>query len=438
MKKIKNRAFFAVIIAITVVVGLCVYAVRLWSSGKDWALFRANQSVYTNGVLDTGTLTDRNGVVLASAGDGIYRYADDDAVRKSCLHVVGDYEGFIGTGALTCFRWRLAGYNFVNGTNSLSGEGKTVELSIDSDLNVIAYNALAGRRGAVAMMNYKTGEILCMVSTPTYDPNYNADLSGEQYEGAYLNRCISSSFVPGSVFKIITLAAAIENISDLDDRRFNCSGYADVGGERITCTGTHGEQTVEQAFANSCNCAFSELSQLLGAEIIEKYTRDLGLLESLDVDGISTQAGGYDTAAVGSANLSWAGIGQYNDLVTPISMLRLAAGIANDGVVAEPTLLTSGGTPKNRLLSVDTAEKLQDMMNYNVVYNYGEGLFPNVKMHAKTGTAEVGDGTSHAWFVGFIDDARDPYAFVVMVEHGGGGLANAAPIANQIIQAAIS
>ena len=438
MKKIKNRSNFAIIIAVTIVLGLCFYVVKLWGNGSDWAMLRANQSVYANGVLDTGTLTDRNEILLASAQGGVFRYADNETVRKSCLHVVGDYEGFIGTGAVSALSWKLAGYSFWNGTNKLGEQGNEIALSIDSGLNTVAYNALAGRKGAVLMMNYKTGEVLCMVSTPTFDPNYDTDLSGSQYEGAYLNRCISSAYVPGSVFKIITLTAAIETIPNLADMRFNCTGSVNVGGEVVTCTGVHGEQTIEQAFANSCNCAFSEVAQLLGADKLEEYARMYGLLDSLDVSGIETLPGSFEKSVTGSADLSWSGIGQYKDMVTPISMLRVVSAIANDGTVAEPRIFLKGTSAKNRILSEETAQTVSDMMNYNVVYHYGEGLFPNVTMHAKTGTAEVGDGTSHAWFAGFIDDASHPYAFVVMIEKGGGGLANAAPVANQVIQAAIN
>ena len=78
------------------------------------------------------------------------------------------------------------------------------------------------------------------------------------------------------------------------------------------------------------------------------------------------------------------------------------------------------------------------MMHYNVVYSYGQWNFPNLDLCAKTGTAEVGDGTSHAWFAGFLADEAHPYAFVVIVEHGGGGLGNAGPVANALLQAAVS
>ena len=438
MKKIRNRSLFTLIITAAVVLGLLVYIILLWANGENWVMLRANQRIFSQGVLNTGTLTDRNGTVLASAGDGIYRYADDETLRRASIHVVGDYGGNIGTGALNNFTAKLAGYSFVDGVNSLRDEGAIVALSIDAELQTVAYNALAGRRGVVLVMNYETGEILCMVSTPSFDPNAGLNPDSPMESGAYINRAISSTYVPGSVFKLVTLAASVENIPDLHNRSFYCGGSVQVGGDTVNCTGVHGNQTIEVALAHSCNCAFSELSQELGSDTLAKYAKMMGLTDSLTLDGIPCAAGNFDKAEPDSSLLSWSGIGQHTDLVSPYAMLRLVAAIANDGELVGPTILKKGTPDREVLLSPKTAEAISDMMNYNVVYSYGESLFPGVKMHAKTGTAEVGDGSSHAWFVGFTGGSSQRLAFTVILENAGGGLANAAPVANAVIQAAIS
>ena len=438
MKKVKRRASAALLLAGLLVIGLVIYLIRLVDDGQDWVMFRANNTVYSGGVLDTGTLTDRNGVVLAHAGDGVYYYAEDPTTRLSCFHAVGDYTGNVGTGAVNAFAYKLAGYNLVTG---LKPGGATVALTIDADLNNTAYEALWGRSGAVLVCNYKTGEILCMVSTPSYDPqNPPASFEGAQYEGVFLNRCISSTFTPGSVFKLVTLAAAIENIDGLNDRRFTCAGSVQVGDQVVTCTGWHGEQTIEQALANSCNCAFAELSLELGADKLAEYADKLGLTSAHELDGIATAAGSFEKAEADTADLAWSGIGQYNDLVSPYAMLRLVSAIAAGGEVTEPHILLDHGflTEKERLLSQETADLIADMMSYTVQYSYGTWNFPNLNVCAKTGTAEVGDGTSHAWIAGFLDDEEYPLAFVVLVEHGGGGLAAAGPVANAVLQAAVT
>lgn len=437
MKKIMYRSYFTFIIVIAVVLGVLAFLIRMFTYGDDWVMLRANQSVFHDGVLNTGTLTDRSGVVLAHASDGVYSYAEDVTVRESCFHVVGDYAGNVGTGALTLFGSRLSGYDPINGTVSIGGKGKVVRLSIDSDMNMIAYNALAGRRGAVIVSNYKNGEILCLVSSPSYDPNTTPDLESSSYEGLYLNRAMGATYTPGSIFKIITLAAAIENITDLENMTFSCTGQVTVGGDIVTCTGIHGEQTIEQAFAHSCNCAFSEISQILGSEIIAEYAKELGLCDSLDLNGAATKAGNFENTEIGTSDLSWSGIGQYTNLLSPFAMLRVVSAVANNGLVAEPSLLKGDRTSETFLMYESTANKIASMMNYNVIYEYGEAVFTGLKINAKTGTAEVGNGNDHSWFVGYLNDNEYPYAFTVIIENGGGGLANAGALANKVLQAAV-
>lgn len=438
MKKIRNRSVFSLLIAAVLVAGLTFLTVKLAKNGRDWAMFRADQSVFNEGVLSTGTVTDRGGIVLATAADGKATYAADATVRKACLHAVGDWQGNIGTGALSAFNFKLAGYDMLNGVASLNSAGGKVELSVDSKLNVAALSALGNRRGAVLLENYKTGEILCMLSTPTYDPANPPDLSQPAYEGAYLNRCLSSTFTPGSVFKLVTLAAAIENRPDLESEAFECAGSVKVGADTVNCTGVHGNQTIEQALSHSCNCAFSQLSQELGADVIASYADKLGLTKKLSVSGIATAAGSVEKGQDGTVNLSWMGIGQYNDQVTPIAMLRLASAIANGGEAEEPVLLKGAHTSATKLMEQDTADRIKDMMAYNVTAAYGASRFPGLSLCAKTGTAERGDGTSNAWFVGFLNDSDHPYAVTVCIEKGGGGLANAGPVANAVLQAAVA
>jgi len=439
MKKVKRRAYSAMLIAGLLIVGTVIYLMRLVNDGEDWATFRANQSVYHNGVLNVGTIYDRNGKVLAHAGNGTYGYAEDWATRISSLHTVGDYPGHFGSGALSVFSPKLVNYSLLNGTYTHDGTGGSVTLSIDASLNAVAYGALAGRNGAVVVYNYETGEIICMVSAASFDPN-GAPPDG--VEGIYINRAIGSTYTPGSVFKIITLAAAIENISDLSTRSFYCSGSVVVGGRTVTCTGVHGSQTIEQAFANSCNCAFSEISVELGADTLYKYAENYGLLSSHDLDGMTTAAGEFEKAESGSNDLAWSGIGQYNNLVSPYAMMRLMGAIANNGDLYEPTILIEsngilGSSPSTtRLMKPATAKWIKEIMSYAVVNSYGTWRFPDLDLCAKTGTAEVGSGASHSWFTGFLKSG-EPLAFAVIVEHGGSGLSAAGAIANTILQEAI-
>ena len=435
MKKLTRRAFSALIVAAAVLLGLTVYVVRFARHSGEWVSYSANQSIFKNGMLIAGTVTDRTGLELAGTDDGKRIFAGDALVRTACLHAVGDAEGNIGTGALRQFSGRLSGYNPVTGVSTGGGE---VQLTIDAPLCATAYQALAGRRGAVLLADYTTGEILCMTSSPSYDPAVGFDSANPYYDSVYINRALGAAYVPGSVFKLVTTAAALENIGDLYERTFFCSGSVTVDGSVLNCSGVHGQQTVEQALANSCNCAFAELGLELGGDTLKKYADKLGFTEQLSVSGIATAAGSFDAAPDGSPALAWSGIGQSTDLVSPIALLRYVCAVANGGTAHEPTVLLGESGGKTRLLSADTADALKSMMHYNVAAVYGTWNFPNLDLCAKSGTAEQGDGTSHAWFTGFLDDEEHPYAFVVVIEGAGGGLANAGPVANTVLQAAVA
>ena len=425
MKKVKRRATAALLIAALLVEGLAVYLVRLADDGGAWAS-------YFSGGTPGGTILDRNGVVLYSSDEDGYSFAEDWSTRVSCYHLLGDPNGNVRTGALRQFRDRLAGYSFLEGATS----GKTISLSVDSALNVTACSALAGRSGAVMLMDYTTGEVLCMVSSPGDDPE---NPSSEPADGTYLNKCLSSSFTPGSVFKLVTLAAAIDNIPDLFERSLWCEGEMIVDGALLTCTGNHGSQTIEQALANSCNCAFGTLALELGPELMAEYAEKLGMTASLQLDGMDVLPGSFTKGEAGSVGLAWSGVGQYEDLVCPYAMLRYVSAIANGGSVYEPTLLGHGSLDREtELLSAETAQRIAEMMNYNVQNAYGSWVFPGLDVSAKTGTAEVGDGTSHARMTGLLNDPAHPNPVVVILEHAGGGLANAGPVANTVLQAAVS
>lgn len=424
MRKVKSRALMTVLIALALLCGLAFFILRLSQDGGMWAN-------YFSGNAPVGTVTDRNGVILYDNDGGGWSFAEDKTTRLSCYHAVGDVNGNVGTGVIARFRDEMTGYSFVGGT----AEKRTLALTIDSKLNTAAYNALAGRHGAVMVMNYVSGEILCMVSAPADDPLCP---SASPEDGCYLNKAISSAFTPGSVFKLITTAAAIENIEDLGSRRFSCGGSAEVGGSEIKCPGVHGVQNLKQALANSCNCAFSEISQTLGPDILKEYADKLGFTSEHSLNGIVTAAGNFDKAESGSPALSWSGIGQHTDLVCPYSMLRYVAAIANGGKLAEPTLLHSAARfgRNKELISPSTAKKLAGLMANNVKNGYGSWNFPGLSVCGKTGTAETGDGSSHGWFAGFLDDSAHPYAFVALVEKGGAGIASAAPVINTVLQAA--
>ena len=450
MKKIEKRAVLCLLLAGALLAGTALFVFRFVVHGGSWASWLPVFS----GQPAAGRVLDRDGDVLTWVEeDGTRRYYDGATVRKATLHAVGDAEGRIGTGALVAFADKLSGYNLLTGAYSPLGRGNDLYLTIDARYNYIAYNALGGRKGAVGVYNYKTGEVLCMVSSPTFDPLYPPEDAEDNpaYEGVYLNRLLSGTFPPGSVYKTVVLSAAIENLPDLFDRTWTCTGSVTVGEGPVTCPHAHGEQDIYAALSNSCNGVFAQLAAELGEDTLARYTEQAGLTASYSVNGLNTAAGSFDLDGLTANELGWAGVGQYNDLVNPCALMVYMGAVANGGRAAVPRLVLKTenalGLPSlpalpsrtGALIAAGTAETLADMMARNVTDQYGASRCPSMDLCAKSGTAEVGGGQApHAWFAGFLRNADAPYAFVVLVENGGSGADAAGSVAAQVLDAVVN
>ena len=455
MKKIEKRALLCLLLAAALLLGSGVFVFRFFLNGGRWVSFAANRHLYNSqGQLSVGRVLDRDGDALSWVDeDGSRRWYDGATVRRATLHAVGDAQGRIGTGALVAFADRLSGYNPITGAWSPLGEGNDLYLTLDARYNYIAYNALNGRKGAVGVYNYETGEILCMVSAPAFDPlDPPEDVESDPaWEGAYVNRLLSGTFPPGSVYKTVTLAAAIENIPDLFDRTWTCTGSTQVGDGAVTCPRAHGELDIYSALSSSCNGVFALLANELGEDTLARYTDKAGLTSTYSVNGLKTAAGSFGLEGLTANQLGWAGVGQHNDMVNPCALMVYMGAIANGGKAAVPRLIlrteNALGLPSlpaltgrtGTLISSDTAGTLADMMARNVTEQYGASRFPNMDICAKSGTAEVGGGQApHAWFAGFLRNDDAPYAFVVLVENGGSGSDVAGSVAAQVLDAVVN
>lgn len=458
MKMISKRGIFLLILVIAFLGGLVFLTVSLVNNGDEWVMQPYNSSVYYNGELvGAGKITDRNGRSLAETDDGKREYNDSVTTRKATLHTVGDTKGFISTGVQNVYEAKLTGYSVLSGIYSVTknGSGNDMQLTIDADVCDVAYEALSGyKAGCVGVMNYKTGDIVCMVSTPSYDPQnepYNLNDS-EEYEGVYINRLLSGLYTPGSTFKIVTAICALENIPDIESRTFNCTGEYDPGtGTPIECNASHGGITFEEALAKSCNSAFAMIAVELGPEKLAQTAKELGMTSGVSVSGSITSSTGRFFLEDGDADdyVGWTGIGQGDTLVSPVAMLRLVGAIGNDGKAVSLNLVESFATKAGRTLDLDftaketpvmsseIASKMKSLMRNNVKEQYGEYNYEGLSLCAKSGTAQIDEVDSHntAWFVGFMDDDKNPYAFVVLVEYGNSGSQTAGPIAAKVLNA---
>ena len=452
MKTTGTRSLILVLLTIAFAGGMLLFLVEFVRDGGSWAIQPFNKHI-TQGESLSGRVLDCNGTVLAYSDETGRVYHDDQTVRLAMLHTVGDTRGYIATSAQYLYRADLSGYNLVTGLVSPFGKsnGSDVKLTLDADLCETAYEALGGKKGAVVVYNYKTGAVLCEVSTPSFDPGAPpADLDTDEtgkYEGVYLNNVLSSTYTPGSVFKVVTTAAAIENIPDLDSRTFTCNGSVVINGNQINCLATHGQIDFKTALSHSCNVVFGELAVELGEGKMTEMANQMGFNTSFEFDGIHTAKSVYQVKGASDDALAWSGIGQYTDLANPMHMAILMGAVANGGTPVLPHfvesittsfgLVTRMGYPQEgeRMLSVSTADRLKGYLRNNVSSYYGDNLFPSgMEVCAKTGTAEVGEGKAPTgWMIGFSANSATPYAFAVAVEEGSSGIGSAGSVASAVL-----
>lgn len=447
MKKVSGRAIFPLILAIVLLAGTVLLCVRYFAKADEWVTFSGSPHVYTGVNLDGGVVTDRDGTLLLDSTDG-RTYSDDAATRTATMHLLGDRYGYIQAPLLGSFADYMIGFDKINGLYGAEGTEANAALTLSAAAQTAAYQALGNYHGTVGVYNYKTGEILCAVTSPSYDPDnmpdVDADTSGA-YDGVYVNRFFQAAYTPGSIFKIVTLAAAIETVPDWENLTFTCEGKTIIGGQEIICEGVHGTITLKQALAHSCNVAFGELAGEVGTKALMEYAEKLGLSESFECDGIPVKAGTVDLKDADAGDLAWAGIGQYTDQVNALTFMRAMGRIAGGGTGAEPYLMakiTRGEKTvyeaktemSSRALKAETAAKMTEYLRNNVATIYGDGQFSGLNVCAKSGTAEHEGETADAMFAGFCVDENCPLAFVVFVENGGSGSAVAAPIAAKVLQ----
>ena len=410
-----------------------------------------------------GKVTDRDGTVLAYTDSvGERRYHSSKETRMAVSQVVGDNGGKVSTGVDTFHAQYLLGFKasvterLMDAFAGAPQRGDDIQLTISERLSrYISECFPEGKRGAVVVMNYKTGEILAMVSMPQFDPvNVKAALADES-AGALVNRATQGLYPPGSTFKIVTLASALQNLPDLDDFALDCTGYYAVGNYSVTEKEAHGPQTLSQAFANSCNTTFAALSQDLGYEMLGDTAQRMGFNFNFLFDDLIVYNSSYPIDNLSAEDLAWSSIGQGRVLTTPMHMALIASAIANDGMMLEPRLLKTITTPQGgsralpkadepvQMVSSAVAKRLETEMTRVVKSGTGTraAIGNGYVVAGKTGSAEASNDKSvesHAWFVGYITNDNAPYAISVLVENGGSGGGTAAPLARKTLQKAIN
>ncbi len=447
MHRVMKRTWVIHVFLLILLAGMVFFLWEYVTQAQKWVASTGSPHLYNNSNIGCGIISDRSGTVLLDISSK-RSYAEDAATRKSTLHWLGDRQGFINAAAVSGYADEMAGYDRINGVYAASGEAGSARLTLSARVQNTALEALGDRKGTVAVYNYKTGEILCAVTAPTFDPDNVPDIAADEtgaYDGVYLNRFVQSAYVPGSIFKTVTLTAALEKISDIEEQTFHCSGKIEYGTEAVTCEKAHGSQSLERAFANSCNCAFAQIARQLGktnmVNAVEKYQ----ITKALSFDGITTAQGNYNVEDTAAVTFAWSCIGQHSNLVNPARFMTFMGAIANGGSAAEPYIMArveSGGEttyeadPRNtgRLMPEKIADAVKSYMRRNTELVYGDWNFPGLKVCAKSGTSQLGGGQrSNAMFAGFVDSEEYPLAFMVVVENGGYGSHTCVPVLSKVL-----
>ncbi|UCD70676.1 MAG: penicillin-binding protein 2 [Syntrophobacterales bacterium] len=360
--------------------------------------------------------------------------------------------------------------------------GNNVSLTIDLDLQMTCETLLSGKEGAIVAMNPQNGKILAMVSHPSFSPSLFAEgINHRDWETLILNpfhplqnRVIQGQYAPGSVFKIITATAGLEEGVISPQEILSCSGSYRFGNRTYRCwrKGGHGKVNPHRAIVESCDVFFYQVGQRLGIDTLAKYAKGFGLGKPTEISLNDEKPGlipssewkkkVYNEAWYEGETLSCA-IGQGFILVTPLQLLNVISAFANGGVLYLPQLVerieTANGEvvksyppiPRGKIpISPENLMIIRQALNGVVNEAHGTGRVSRIKgitVSGKTGTAQVislRDDVSeedtpyeyrdHAWFVAYAPMANPVIAVVVLVEHGGHGASASAPIAREVMK----
>lgn len=363
------------------------------------------------------------------------------SLRENRIYAVADVNGNIMRGhGLSCVSENVG-----------SGLKLTIDMNIQEKIEEIL--SRQKKYGAVVVLKSDTGEILGAASTPSFNPNQlNSYMDSKNKE--LINKVTQGQYPPGSIFKIVVLAAALEN-ENTDDKGnnisektiFNCKGYEEIGHLRIGCStgGEKGHQDIslENGFAKSCNSVFIQLGKNVGGDKIIQMAEKFGL-GKIPIDDIPNIKKGRVTAVentvgAGIGNLS---IGQGDLEVTPLQVAKLTNIIANEGIDKGIYLVINeektGFNKKKRqekIISEETGNRIKYMMEKVMVEGTGRGCKIPCDIAGKTGSAEDcsnGEEVVHGWFTGFFPSEKPQYTITVFIENGGSGRGSALPIFEEV------
>lgn len=433
-----------------------------------------NHTINKARFIKRGSIITADGLTLAESiqqADGTYARSYPNG--NLAAHVVGYYSQQYGTmgientqnDTLTGSKDYSSWQNALNSLAGISEPGNSVQLTIDSRIQRAAEQALAGRVGAIVALDPRSGAVLAWASAPTFDnTNIQAAIEAANASGgadtSMYDRATLALYTPGSTFKVLTLASALENGLATLDTTYDSPGRMEIGGADVVSIGErgHGKISLAKAFALSSNTVFGQVADGLGAEKLVATARAFGYGQQLGLDFTTAASVMPNPEEMTEWELAWAGAGQPvgqghtpGPQATVMQNALMAATIANNGIAMNPyvvsqilapdgtVLKTTRGHSLGQAVGSGTAEQVKQAM-LDVVQN-GTGsaaAIASVKVAGKTGTAETNNANANSTFVGFAPYDTPTVAIAVVIEQNAKGEESAAAVGGQVLRAALA
>lgn len=433
-----------------------------------------NHTINKARFIKRGSIITADGLTLAESvqqADGTYARSYPNG--NLAAHVVGYYSQQYGTmgientqnDTLTGSKDYSSWQNALNSLAGISEPGNSVQLTIDSRIQRAAEQALAGRVGAIVALDPRSGAVLAWASAPTFDnTNIQAAIEAANASGgadtSMYDRATLALYTPGSTFKVLTLASALENGLATLDTTYDSPGRMEIGGADVVSIGErgHGKISLAKAFALSSNTVFGQVADGLGAEKLVATARAFGYGQQLGLDFTTAASVMPNPEEMTEWELAWAGAGQPvgqghtpGPQATVMQNALMAATIANNGIAMNPyvvsqilapdgtVLKTTRGHSLGQAVGSGTAEQVKQAM-LDVVQN-GTGsaaAIAGVKVAGKTGTAETNNANANSTFVGFAPYDTPTVAIAVVIEQNAKGEESAAAAGGQVLRAALA
>ena len=433
-----------------------------------------NHTINKARFIKRGSIITADGLTLAESvqqADGTYARSYPNG--NLAAHVVGYYSQQYGTmgientqnDTLTGSKDYSSWQNALNSLAGISEPGNSVQLTIDSRIQRAAEQALAGRVGAIVALDPRSGAVLAWASAPTFDnTNIQAAIEAANASGgadtSMYDRATLALYTPGSTFKVLTLASALENGLATLDTTYDSPGRMEIGGADVVSIGErgHGKISLAKAFALSSNTVFGQVADGLGAEKLVATARAFGYGQQLGLDFTTAASVMPNPEEMTEWELAWAGAGQPvgqghtpGPQATVMQNALMAATIANNGIAMNPyvvsqilapdgtVLKTTRGHSLGQAVGSGTAEQVKQAM-LDVVQN-GTGsaaAIAGVKVAGKTGTAETNNANANSTFVGFAPYDTPTVAIAVVIEQNAKGEESAAAVGGQVLRTALA